>query len=168
MPSWTLLKVLAVNVMFFVNVSVGFWLVGLAQGSMWLIDPYWTLLPPLIGHFYLAHPLPSGVSLGVKTDTSDTQPPPARFTAGLCLVWAWAIRLTHSYFRREEWKFGQREDWRYTKMQRDFPRCWPFISFFAVGLAQQPLLCGISWPLGRSWGMLVCVFEFVPPERVSS
>ena len=39
-------------------------------------------------------------------------------------------------FRREEWKFGQREDWRYTKMAKDMPRLWPLVSFFAVGLAQ--------------------------------
>jgi steroid 5-alpha reductase family enzyme len=59
----------------------------------------------------------------------------------------WAIRLPHSYFRREEWKFGQREDWRYTKMEKDFPKYWWILSFFAVGLAQQPLLCGVTWPV---------------------
>lgn len=37
------------NVLFFVNVTLGFWLVGLAQRSFWLIDPYWTLIPPLLG-----------------------------------------------------------------------------------------------------------------------
>jgi hypothetical protein len=44
------------NVLFFANVSVGFWIVGLAQRSFWLIDPYWTLIPPLLGHLYQAHP----------------------------------------------------------------------------------------------------------------
>ena len=43
---WTL------NLLFFWNVAVGFWVVGLFQRSFWLIDPYWSLLPPLIGHYY--------------------------------------------------------------------------------------------------------------------
>jgi len=111
---------------------VGFWLVGLAQRSFWLIDPYWTLLPPLLGCLYAAHP--------------RARYSPARSAVALLLLWAWSARLTHSYFRREGWKFGQREDWRYSKMARDFPRAWPLISFFAVGLAQQPMLVGISLP----------------------
>ena len=36
--------ILFANVLFFANVTVGFWLIGLAQRSFWLIDPYWTLL----------------------------------------------------------------------------------------------------------------------------
>ena len=48
----------AVNLLFFVNVTVGFWALGLfVQRSFWLIDPYWTILPPLIGVFYQRHPL---------------------------------------------------------------------------------------------------------------
>ena len=38
--------ILFANVLFFANVTVAFWLIGLAQRSFWLIDPYWTLLPP--------------------------------------------------------------------------------------------------------------------------
>ena len=64
----------------------------------------------------------------------------------LTLLWCWCLRLTHSYFRREEWKFGQREDWRYTKMAKDYPRAWWLLSFFAVGIAQQPMLVGITLP----------------------
>jgi hypothetical protein len=87
------------NALFFANITVGFWVVGLLQRSFWLIDPYWTLVPPLLGHLYRAHPL-------------------ARYNewrSGCCLVllWGWSIRLTYSYFRREGWKFGEREDWRY-------------------------------------------------------
>ena len=124
--------ILFANVLFFANVTVAFWLIGLAQRSFWLIDPYWTLLPPLLGHLYQLHPRASYA--------------PARSAIVLGLLWAWAARLTHSYFRREEWKFGQREDWRYSKMARDFPRYWWLLSFFAVGLAQQPMLVGISLP----------------------
>lgn len=60
----------------------------------------------------------------------------------------WGLRLTLSYFRREEWKFGMREDWRYTKMAIDYGwPAWYFISFFAVGVAQHPMIVGISLPL---------------------
>jgi len=120
------------NVLFFVNVSVGFWLVGLAQRSFWLIDPYWTLIPPLLGHLYQTHP---------RAHYNN-----ARSAFTLVLLWLWSARLTHSYFRREEWKFGQREDWRYTKMAKDYPRAWWLLSFFAVGIAQQPMLVGITLP----------------------
>jgi len=120
------------NALFFLNVSVGFWIVGLLQRSFWLIDPYWTVIPPLLAHLYQLHPLAA----------YDLY----RSCACLVLIWAWSVRLTHSYFRREEWRFGQREDWRYTKMQRDGPRSWPVVSFFAVGLAQQPMLVGITLP----------------------
>ena len=120
------------NLLFFVNVSFGFWVVGLLQRSFWLIDPYWTLIPPLLGHFYQLHP-------NAHYNTT-------RSAIGLSLLWLWCIRLTHSYFRREEWKFGQREDWRYTKMAGDMPRAWWLVSFFAVGIAQQPMLIGIMLP----------------------
>lgn len=120
------------NALFLINVTFGFWLVGLLQRSFWLIDPYWTLIPPLLGHLYQLHP-------HAKYDAT-------RSALCLALLWAWSARLTHSYFRREEWKFGQREDWRYSKMARDMPRLWPAASFFAVGLAQQPMLVGITLP----------------------
>ena len=64
------------------------------------------------------------------------------------LVMIWAARLTHNYFRREGWKFGVNEDWRYTKMAQEWGNpLWYFISFFAVGLAQHPMIIGISLPL---------------------
>lgn len=127
-PVWT------INLLFFLNISLGFWIVGLVQRSFWLIDPYWTLLPPFIGHYYRAHPCAQ-------------QLVPLRGSVSLVLLWIWSARLTHSYFRREGWKFGEREDWRYTKMASQFPQSWWLLSFFAVGLAQQPMLVGISAPL---------------------
>jgi len=48
---------LYVNVIFLLNVCVLFWLVSLLQGSTWLIDPYWTIIPPMIGVYYRLHPL---------------------------------------------------------------------------------------------------------------
>eukprot|EP00392_Amoebophrya_sp_AT5.2_P003881 g3886.t1 len=140
--AWLLREPFAtVNLLFFLNVSLGFWLIGWIQKSFWLIDPYWTFLPPLIGHFYRLAVEKEDAARGAKSEI------PARSAVALALVWAWALRLTHNYFRRENWKFGEREDWRYTKMQRDFPKSWPVLSFFAVGIAQQPMLVGISWPL---------------------
>jgi len=125
-----------VNVLFFLNVCVGFWVVGLLQRSFWLIDPYWSIIPPLIAHFYRLH-------------TSTLAAVSARGDLMLILVWIWSIRLTHSYFRREEWKLGEREDWRYNKMATvDYPKSWPIMSFFFVGVCQWPMLVGISaWPL---------------------
>lgn len=92
---------LLINFTFFINIDLGFWLLGLAQKSFWLIDPWWTLLPPVYGFLWASHPLATQNPRGIIT---------------LVLVIIWSIRLTHSYFRREDWKFGTREDWRYTKM----------------------------------------------------
>jgi steroid 5-alpha reductase family enzyme len=83
-----------VNVIFFCNVTVGFWVVGLLQRSFWLIDPYWAVLPPLIGTFYQLHP---------HASPGDV----VRARLAMALTWVWALRLTHSYFRREDWKVSR-------------------------------------------------------------
>ena len=67
------------NVLFFANVTVGFWLIGLIQRSFWLIDPYWTILPPLLGHLYRLHP-----RAAYNQDRSIVM---------LGLLWLWALRL---------------------------------------------------------------------------
>jgi len=196
-----------VQLLFLLNVTLGFWLVGLAQRSFWLIDPYWTLLPPLIGlwcgvppplacrrpaqarahdavshtrghqlsahacvracmhavtcvvhvcacalrhpHRYRRHAeaaaraglqadgLPlhfvasgggaaaaataagAASSLAAASSSSWATAAPLRGEVALALVVVWSARLTHSYFRREGYKFGEREDWRYTQMARD-------------------------------------------------
>lgn len=51
-----------------------------------LIDPYWTLIPPLIGLFYYGHP--------------DAVANPARSALTMVLLLVWSARLTYSYFRR--------------------------------------------------------------------
>ena len=94
-----------INLLFFLNIDVGFYLIGLFQKSFWLIDPYWSILPFVYGLIYITHPL---AIFSTRSMTS------------LILVFIWGVRLTHSYFRREGWKFGEREDWRYTKMAKDF------------------------------------------------
>lgn len=124
--------VAAVNLLFFVNVVVGFWIIGRMIHSDWIIDPYWTLLPPMIAFFYATHPygrpdvLKSAVSMG--------------------LLLIWSVRLTHSYFRREEWNFGAREDWRFTEMRATYGRHWWWLSFFLTYLSQQFMLVGLTLP----------------------
>jgi len=99
------------------------------------MDPLWSILPPMYLVMWAMHPL---AVFGLRTQTA------------LVLTLIWSYRLTYSYFRREEWKFGTREDWRYYKMSQDFgkpPMKWYVISFFAVGIAQHPMIVGISLPL---------------------
>jgi len=123
--------VLAANVFFFVFVDLTFFAIALAQRSSWLIDPYWTLIPPLLAWLYLAHPSadPSWLRVGL---------------AGVPLL-IWSTRLTYSYFRREEWRFGLREDWRYEKMRRERPN-FRLEQFFVVYLAQHAMLVGLTLP----------------------
>ena len=80
-----------INFIFFVNIDIGFWIVGLFQKSFWLIDPYWSIIPIIFGFMWALHPL---AILNTRS------------VIALILVIVWGIRLTHSYFRREGWKFG--------------------------------------------------------------
>lgn len=122
-----------INLLFFFNVDLLFWIISLVQQSTWLIDPYWTVLPVLIAHFYAAHPL-------ARAD-------PWRSRVVLILTWVWSIRLTHSYFRRENWQWGLREDWRFAKMRRENPKHWWWLSFFVVYVSQHCFLFGICLPI---------------------
>jgi steroid 5-alpha reductase family enzyme len=124
--------IVAVNVLFFLNVCVLFWLIALAQRSTWLIDPYWTLIPLFIAVFYAAHPL--------------ADPDPTRSALSLGVLGIWSLRLTHSYFRRERWRFGFREDWRFAEKRRESRHFWWF-QFFYVYAAQQVMLVGLTLPL---------------------
>jgi steroid 5-alpha reductase family enzyme len=113
--------------------DVLFWLASLAQDSTWLIDPYWTVIPILIANWYSMHPLANG--------------DPIRAWAVLILLYVWSFRLTHSYFRREEWSFGAREDWRFMELRGKFPRTWWWSSFFLAYVSQHIFLFGITLPL---------------------
>ena len=123
--------VLTVNLLFFLFVDIQFFLIALVQKSTWLIDPYWTLLPPLMALFFFANPL---------SDPSET-----RALLCLLLLGIWSIRLTGNYFRRERWRFGFREDWRYAKMRRE-RRFFVIEQIFVVYLAQHAMLVGLSLP----------------------
>lgn len=124
---------LMVNVLMFVFMDVFFWLASLAQDSTWLIDPFWTIIPLLIAQFYWIHPLANG--------------DPVRAWAVMGLLWFWSARLTYSYFRREEWQFGAREDWRFMELRRKNPQTWWWSSFFLAYASQHLFLFGITLPL---------------------
>ncbi|MCO5577383.1 hypothetical protein L7F22_031215 [Adiantum nelumboides] len=122
--TWSCAHPLALlNVLFFFNVSVLFWVISLVQRSTWLIDLYWTVLPVLMAHFFSWHP----------KSMSD----PLRSRVVITLTWIWSARLTHSYFRRENWQWGEREDWRFANMRKENPKHWWWLSFFVTYVSQQ-------------------------------
>jgi steroid 5-alpha reductase family enzyme len=129
---------LCVNLIYFVVVDVGFYLIYLLQGSTWLIDPHWQLIPVCISLFFFSHP-DAGWDEGVP------QHPRAYLVLGLLLVWA--TRLMHNYLRREGYQFGDREDWRYNDMRREHGRWFVISQFFAVCVAQHCMLVGLTMPL---------------------
>lgn len=141
------------NLLFFFNISLLFWVISLVQRSTWLIDLYWTVLPVLMAHFFAWHP-------HSKSD-------PYRSRVTVVLTWTWSARLTHSYFRREDWQWGEREDWRFAKMRKDNPKHWWWLSLFVVYLSQQCFLVGICLPLYAvhnstiPWGTLDVVVSLV-------
>jgi steroid 5-alpha reductase family enzyme len=123
--------IVQVNVLFFLNVCVLFWMLSLIQRSTWLIDPYWTILPLLIAYYYGAHP----------SAVWD----PTRATLAMVALWVWSVRLSYNYFRRERWRFGAREDWRFAKKRQETRHFW-WYSFFYTYLAQQLMLVGLTLP----------------------
>ncbi|XP_078447925.1 3-oxo-5-alpha-steroid 4-dehydrogenase (DUF1295) [Wolffia australiana] len=124
---------LLANLLFFINIDVIFWLIGLIQSKHWLIDLYWTVIPPMLAGYYAFFPLA----------VSD----PVRSAVVIALTCLWSIRLTHSYFRREQWRWGEREDWRFHDLRKKHGGNWWWISFFAVYLSQQVFLIGICLPV---------------------
>ncbi len=122
---------LAANLFFLVFVDLQFYVIALLQRSSWLIDPYWTLLPPMLALFYFAHPL--------------AEPEASRATLSLAILVAWSVRLTWSYFRRERGRLGYREDWRYAKMRLERPHFW-IEQLFVVHAAQHLMLVGLTLP----------------------
>ena len=122
---------LTANLLFLVFVDLQFWAIALWQRSSWLIDPHWTLIPPLLALFYLAHPL--------------AEPNPARSALAFGLLLVWSGRLTWNYFRRERWRFGVREDWRYAKMRRERRFFW-LEQGVVVYAVQHGMLVGLTLP----------------------
>ncbi|KAI3934495.1 hypothetical protein MKW92_034869 [Papaver armeniacum] len=147
------------NIFFFFNVNILFWVIGTIQSSHWMIDLYWTVIPVLLVHYYGTHPY------GFSNQW--------RSTIVILLTWIWSIRLTHSYFRREKWQWGAKEDWRFCDMRPQYGKHWWWASFFAVYVSQQVFLIGICFPMyaihsvEKTWGMwdvlatLVCLSGIV-------
>jgi steroid 5-alpha reductase family enzyme len=123
--------ILTANLLFFLFVDLQFWVIALCQRSSWLIDPYWTLLPPMLALFYFAHPLAT--------------PQWGRAALAMSILGLWSVRLTWNYFRREHWRFGYREDWRYAKMRIERRFFW-LEQLFVVYLVQHAMLVGLSLP----------------------
>ncbi|GAB4861482.1 hypothetical protein Ancab_036684 [Ancistrocladus abbreviatus] len=127
--------VLLANALFVLNVNFLFWVIGLLQSSHWMIDPYWTVIPVLLVHYYATHPLLAS-SYNIW-----------RSRVAIFLTWLWSVRLSHNYFRRENWQWGAREDWRFADMRRQYGKNWWWISFFCVYVSQQVFLIGVTLPL---------------------
>jgi steroid 5-alpha reductase family enzyme len=131
--SFLKLPIRFLNVLFFFAIDLTFWFLSVLQHTCWLIDPYWTFIPLMIETYFQYHPL--------------ANPDPSRGSLACFLVWFWSFRLTHSYFRREEWKIGQREDWRFAGFRKDYSHNWWWMSFFICYLSQHVFLVGICLPL---------------------
>jgi len=86
----------------------------------------------MVIHYYQVHPAAQSDEL--------------RAQVAVGLLYFWSARLTHSYFRREEWKFGVREDWRFTDFRRRFPNHWWWMALPVCYLAQQIFLVGVTLP----------------------
>ncbi|KAL5061376.1 hypothetical protein RYX36_032980 [Vicia faba] len=136
-PSLTIIStwhpLVLVNILFFFNVNLLFWLIAQIQSSHWMIDPYWTVIPVMLIHYYSSHPLSNYDSWRSKIV--------------IFLTWVWSIRLFHNYFRREKWQWGSREDWRFTDMSQQYGKQWWWASFFSIYLPHQLLLIGLSLPM---------------------
>ncbi|KAM4094730.1 hypothetical protein ACB094_06G216100 [Castanea mollissima] len=124
---------LLANALFFLNVNVLFWVISHIQKSHWMIDPFWTVIPLMLVHYYATHPL------GHYNWW--------RSRIAMLMTWVWSLRLSHNYFRRENWQWGAREDWRFTDMSRQYGKNWWWVSFFAVYASQQVFLIGVCLPL---------------------
>lgn len=88
-----------------------------------MIDVYWTVIPVMLVHYFASHPL------GHYNKS--------RSTIVITLTWIWSIRLTHNYFRRENWEWGAREDWRFNDLRKQYGKHWWWVSFFSVYVSQQ-------------------------------
>jgi steroid 5-alpha reductase family enzyme len=142
---------LTANLLFFLFVDLHFWLIALFQRSSWLIDPYWTLLPPLLAWFYLAHPM--------------STPGTGRAALAVGVLLVWSVRPTWSYFRRERWRFGYREDWRYAKMRLERPHFW-LEQLFWWSIAGFGLVCGELWvAIGAALNSTVLAAVTIMTER---
>jgi steroid 5-alpha reductase family enzyme len=156
--------VVFVNVVTFLSM-VWFWALSLLQGSCWLIDFYWTVIPVMIAAFYKLHPHsnapwsfpaelpadPCGCMTAVVSNLVENLLDARHLRSNLALVLLgmWSARLTFSYLRREcaAGVLGHREDWRFSDMRNTLGApTWALLSLFYAYLSQHVLLVGISLP----------------------
>lgn len=112
-----------------------------------IYDPYWSVIPPVIGGYWLL--VPGG---GV----------PLRQAAVLFVLSAWAVRLTWNWLRG--WDGLSHEDWRYVDLQTQHgPRYW-WVSFAGIHMFPTVVVflgCLPLWPAltspNRALGVLDAV-----------
>ena len=173
---------LLANVLLALNMDVYLWLLGLLQRSTWLIDIFWTLIPPLMLHFYALHP----AALHASPASPDAyRHARLRTLLTLVLTYAWAARLTHSYLRREQYQLGAREDWRFTQLRalitpRYGAAAWGVACLFLAYVSQHPFRFGFTLPFYVVFtssaplsaldaaGALLCVASLALAERADT
>jgi hypothetical protein len=153
------------NALFFLNVNVLFWLLGLILSNHWVTE-HPNFPPPLrcgrAAFRRFAPPRPRRVRRNADSVVSlqlidlywtvipvlllhyyrghpASEADAARSAAAVALTWLWSARLTHNYLRREGWELGRREDWRFNEMRAQYGTAWWWMSFVAVYLSQQVL-----------------------------
>ncbi|XP_074282458.1 uncharacterized protein C594.04c-like [Silene latifolia] len=124
--------VLLTFVLFFLNINVLFWTIAQLQSSHWMIHPYWPAVPIMIVYYYATHP------------TGNYNPWRSKMV--IILTSIWSLRLSHNYFRRENWQWGSKEDWRFTDLGHQYGANWWWISFFTIYFSQQIFLMGVTLP----------------------
>eukprot|EP01057_Protomagalhaensia_wolfi_P002567 Protomagalhaensia_wolfi_Nauph_80__2566@NODE_271_length_2978_cov_689_825111_g202_i0_p1_GENE_NODE_271_length_2978_cov_689_825111_g202_i0NODE_271_length_2978_cov_689_825111_g202_i0_p1_ORF_typecomplete_len304_score63_03DUF1295/PF06966_12/6_3e40ERG4_ERG24/PF01222_17/1_9e03ERG4_ERG24/PF01222_17/7_1e10PEMT/PF04191_13/1_7e04PEMT/PF04191_13/3e03PEMT/PF04191_13/9_9e06ICMT/PF04140_14/1_8e04ICMT/PF04140_14/5_7e03ICMT/PF04140_14/4_7e03ICMT/PF04140_14/3_7e05Steroid_dh/PF02544_16/6_2e02Steroid_dh/PF02544_16/1e len=124
--------VVLANLLMLVHMDLYYYMVSLIQRSVWLIDAMWQGIPLLLNTLYYV----------LGTDTTSFRP--LIVSANLIL---WSARLTHNYFRRENWRLGEREDWRYADLRQRFGWHWWWIQLFAVEISQHIWLFAVTYPL---------------------
>lgn len=78
-----------------------------------LYDPYWSVVPPIIGGYLLWDAGEGGLAM--------------RQTAVMLVVGIWAVRLTYNWWRR--WRGLKDEDWRYVDYRAKAGRAYWLVSF---------------------------------------
>jgi hypothetical protein len=122
------------------------WVVQAATGSTWLIDPYWTLGVWGLGAAAAARAAALAGALADPLQATDPWRP--RLAVQMALLTLWSARLTHSYFRRERFKFGVREDWRFAELRERYGALYRFvISLPHAYVSQFPLIAGLAAPV---------------------
>lgn len=118
--------------------TVVIWIFSRTYRNSSFYDPYWSVIPPLLGVYWLCA-------------ADDTGP---RAWLVLALVFFWGIRLTWNWARH--WQGLAHEDWRYPMVRDRHPRLALFTDFFGIHLFPTlqvflgclPMYAAIRWSNG--------------------